>query len=301
MRDVFEGILDEFKKFSNSNGETNARKGTESRPALWRACECISCLTKPHCGYEIRGSRVFRFNVKRLEDADTEERGECKQECRYARKNSKSTEASFEQECIMLKRLRKVSGIAMEVNRDEVAQRGLWLKDYRPSLNDTQSLHDVSWIDKICLVLNQAVFPPLVWILLLSLRLESPSLLDHKFQRLIPHTSCAITVLQGHHTTSLIIVLCLSGLTVLALLKTPATMSERNRSFTYPCCTLSLVAGSSIWIKISGSVLGLFLVLMPYALSVGVSVGIFLSLQGLSGRKRSTEPLVRVPMFSSSS
>ena len=183
----------------------------------------------------------------------------------------------------------------IKVNRDEVAQWGLRLKNYRPSLNDSQSLHHLSWIDKICLVLNQTVFPPLVWMLLLSLHLEPPSLLDQKFQQLTPHARGAIIVLQGHHTTSLTIVLCLSGLRVLALLKTPATMNERDRSFTYPCCTLSLMAGLSIWIKIGGSVLGFFLVLMPYALSVGVSVGVFLSLRGLSGRENSTEPLM--PIF----
>ena len=56
------------------------------------------------------------------------------------------------------------------------------------------------------------------------------------------------------------------------------------------------MAGSLIWIKIGGSVLGFFLVLMPYALSVGVSVGVILSLRGLSGRESSTEPPL-VPMF----
>lgn len=311
--------LGQVAHHGNSNRKKDARKRTVYWLADWGILRCSSFLDKPNRRNGIQDLLSPDTIGKRLHDAEREEQGESKQECRCAWKDSTSKDVSFRPKCFTWKRLQQVPGTAMaklfarnseahprplawldpgktleiEINQDGVAQWRPGPEMYRSSLNDTRSLHRLSWIDRICLVLNQIVFPPLVWILLLSLRLELPSLLDEKVQRLIPHTKGVITFLQGHHTASLILVVFVSGLNTLALLKPPADMSERNRSFAYPCCALSLMAGLLIWTRIGGSILGFFLVFMPYSLSVGMSVGIFLSLRGFSGL--ALKPLERLP------
>ena len=152
-----------------------------------------------------------------------------------------------------------------------------WAQCYNishPWRNTDKSPQRFSRIDRICLGLNQIVCPTLVWILLRSLHLEPPSLLDRKLQQLIPFASNAIVALEDYPRTALILVVHLLSLSVVAILKPAASINGRTNLYVCPCWILSLTCGLLSWSLIGGSLLEFCLLFVPFALSLGMTLGL---------------------------
>ena len=83
-----------------------------------------------------------------------------------------------------------------------------------------------------------------------------------------------MTTLSRHHALALSMSLVSTSLTVLALFLPFSHISERCRSPVLVCCWMALVASGPLWTYIGGSAASFFLVSMPYATSVGISIGL---------------------------
>ena len=134
----------------------------------------------------------------------------------------------------------------------------------------------LSRIDRVCLGLNPIIYSPLVWILLRSLRLEPHSLLDRRLQQLIPFTSNAIIALEYHPRTALILVVHLLSLSVAVILKPAASIDGRTNLYVCPCWILVLTCGLLSWPLVGGSLLEFCLLFVPFALSVGMTLGLLI-------------------------
>ena len=129
-------------------------------------------------------------------------------------------------------------------------------------------------VEVSCLILGKTMCPPLQWLYLQSLQLEPPSTLDQSFIDLIPALSKIVTTLSRHHTIALSMSLASTSLTVLAFFIPLSHISESCRSPVLFCCWLALVASGPLWTYLGGSAANFFLIFMPYAMSVGISIGI---------------------------
>ena len=129
-------------------------------------------------------------------------------------------------------------------------------------------------VEVSCLILGKTMCPVLQWLYLLSLSSEPPSTLDQSIIDLVPAVSQVVTTLSRHHTITLSMSLALTGLTVLALFLPLSHISESCRSPVLFCCWLALAASGPLWTYLGGSAASFFLVFMPYAMSVGISIGI---------------------------
>ena len=146
----------------------------------------------------------------------------------------------------------------------------------RPWRDTDTSPQSFSRIDRVCLGLNPIIYPPLVWILLRSLHLEPSSLLDRKLQQLIPFASNAIIALEDYPRTALILVVNLSSLSVGVILKPAASMNGRTNLYVCPCWILVLTWGLLFWPLMGGSLLEFCLLFVPFALSVGMTLGLLI-------------------------
>ena len=146
----------------------------------------------------------------------------------------------------------------------------------RPWRDTDTSPQSFSRIDRVCLGLNPIIYPPLVWILLRSLHLEPPSFLDRKLQQLLPFASNAIIALEDYPRTALILVVHLLGLSVVVILKPAASMNGRTNLYVCPCWILVLTCGLLFWPLMGGSLLEFCLLFVPFALSVGMTLGLLI-------------------------
>ena len=125
-----------------------------------------------------------------------------------------------------------------------------------------------------CLIMGKTMCPPLQWLFLQSLTSEPTSILDRSMFDLIPALSQIVTVLSRHHTIALSMCLVSTSLTVLALFIPWSQISGSCRPLVCLCCGLALVASGPLWTYIGGSAASFFLVFLPYAMSVGISLGL---------------------------
>ena len=139
---------------------------------------------------------------------------------------------------------------------------------------EKSSGRDLGVVDVSCLILGKTMWPPLQWLYLQSLQSAPPSTLDQSIIDLIPALSQIVTTLSRHHTITLSMSLASTSLTVLALFIPSSHLSESCRSPVLFCCWLALVASGPLWTYLGGSAASFFLVFMPYAMSVGISIGI---------------------------
>ena len=129
-------------------------------------------------------------------------------------------------------------------------------------------------LDLSCLILGKILCPPLQWLSLQSLQFDLSSTLDQSILHLFPSIYQLVTTLSRHHALALSMSLVSTSLTVLALFLPFSHISESCRSPVLFCCWLALVASGLLWTYIGGSAAGFFLVFMPYAMSVGISIGL---------------------------
>ena len=146
----------------------------------------------------------------------------------------------------------------------------------RPWRDTDTSAQCFSRIDRVCLGLNPIIYSPLVWTLLRSLHLEPPSLLDRKLQRLLPFASNAIIALEDYPRAALILVVHLLSLSVVVILKPAASMNGRTNLCVCPCWILVLTCGLLSWPLMGGSLLEFCLLFVPFALSVGMTLGLLI-------------------------
>ncbi|KAK0513500.1 hypothetical protein JMJ35_004486 [Cladonia borealis] len=133
---------------------------------------------------------------------------------------------------------------------------------------------DLRVFELSCLIMGKTMCPPLQWLFLRSLTSEPPSILDRSMFDLIPSLSQIVTILSRHHTITLSIWFISTSLTALALFIPLSHTSESCRPPVLFCCCLALVASGPLWTYIGGSAASFFLVFMPYAMSVGISLGL---------------------------
>ena len=129
-------------------------------------------------------------------------------------------------------------------------------------------------LDLSCLILGKILFPPLQWLSLQSLQVDLSSTLDQSLRHLFPSIYQLVTTLSRHHAVALSMSLVSTSLTVLALIIPFSHISERCRSQVLICCWIALVVSGPFWTYIGGSAASFFLVFMPYAMSVGISIGL---------------------------
>lgn len=125
-----------------------------------------------------------------------------------------------------------------------------------------------------CLILGKTICPLLQWLCLQSLQSEPRSILDQSLIDLVPSLSPLVATSGRHHTITLSMMFVSTSLTVLALFIPFSRISERCRSPVLVCCWMALVASGPLWTYIGGSAASFFLVFMPYAMSVGFSIGL---------------------------
>ena len=125
-----------------------------------------------------------------------------------------------------------------------------------------------------CLILGKTMCPLLQWLCLQSLQSEPRSILDHSLIDIVPSLSPLVATLGRHHTITLSMSLVSTSFTVLALFIPFSHTSERCRSSVLVCCWMALVVSGPLWTYLGGSAAGFFLVFMPYAISVGISIGL---------------------------
>ena len=121
-------------------------------------------------------------------------------------------------------------------------------------------------LDLSCLILGKIVCPPL--------QLDPSSSLDQSIQHLFPSIYQLVTTLSRHHAVALSMSLVSTSLTVLALFLPFSHIDEKCRSPVLVCCWMALVASGPFWTYLGGSAASFFLVFMPYAMSVGISIGL---------------------------
>ena len=139
-----------------------------------------------------------------------------------------------------------------------------------------------------CLIITKIGFPPLQWLFLHSLRLEPFSLMDQRILNLVPTIAGTIEQLQTRPQVCMLSVLSISTMTVLALsipiLRSHYDSTSGNLIHHRELLGLiALVFAVLYWAYESGSPLDFFLIGMPLAFSVGISLGILCqSLRSLS-------------------
>ena len=126
----------------------------------------------------------------------------------------------------------------------------------------------------LCLILGKTMCPPLQWLCLQSLQFEPLSTLDQSLIDLVPSIYQLVSTLSHHRAVALSMSLVSTSLTVLALFIPFSHISERCRSQVLICCWMALVVSGPFWTYIGGSAASYFLVFMPYAMSVGISIGL---------------------------
>ena len=139
---------------------------------------------------------------------------------------------------------------------------------------ERSSSRNVSVLDVSCLILGKILWPPLQWLSLQSLRFSLPSTLDQNILHLFPSIHQLVSTLSRHRTITLNTSLVSTSLTVMALYIPFSHISEGCRSPVLFCCWLAMVASGPLWTYIGGSAASFFLVFMPYAMSVGISIGL---------------------------
>ena len=133
---------------------------------------------------------------------------------------------------------------------------------------------DLGVFELSCLIMGKTICPLLQWLFLQSLKAEPPSILDRSLLSLFPSLLQIVTILGRHHTTTLSMLLVSTSLTALALFIPLSHTSESCRTPVFFCCWLALVVSGPLWTYIGGSAASFFLVFMPYAMSVGISLGL---------------------------
>lgn len=128
--------------------------------------------------------------------------------------------------------------------------------------------------DVSCLILGKILCPPLQWLFLQSLQFDLPSTLDQNILHLFPSIHQLVSTLSHHDAIVLSMNLVSTSLTVLAIFIPFSHIGENCRSPVFFCCWLALVASGPLWTYIGGSAASFFLVFMPYAMSVGISIGL---------------------------
>ena len=172
-----------------------------------------------------------------------------------------------------------------------------WVEEYSPSASRTQprigkgaqsvthgrpfcrcyeqsSGRELGLVGVSCLILGKTMCPLLQWLCLQSLQSEPRSILDQSLIDHVPSLSQLVATSGRHHTVTLSMSLISISLTVLALFIPLSHISERCRSPVLICCWMAIVASGPLWTYIGGSTASFFLVFMPYAMSVGISIGL---------------------------
>ena len=148
-------------------------------------------------------------------------------------------------------------------------------KRVRAALPDEDLPHQVCDLpDVLCFLFSLLVCPSLTWLSLRSLDLASASALDQSILTCIPSVATWVTTLGDHRS------ICLAMVASSTIISTGATALPvwkscmRGRSSAYVTSWLLIAVGSVLWSRIGGSVAGLFLEIMPFALGFGVALGL---------------------------
>lgn len=147
----------------------------------------------------------------------------------------------------------------------------------RIALPDQDFLHpavDASYA--LCFLLGVLICPLLIWVTLQSLKLEPPSLLDQRMLVSLPFFAKLIGILGRHSTMALTTMISLITTNTVTLVLTLRKTCPKGRSVILACSWCLVAAGSLLWTRMGGSIVGLFLVFIPFALGVGAVLGLLL-------------------------
>ncbi len=166
--------------------------------------------------------------------------------------------------------------IVVERLMEDITQQALSIRrQVRAALPDQGLLHKI--LDApivLCFLLGTMICPSLIWLTLQSLKLEPPSLLDQRLLASLPFLAIWIANLGRHPTMALMAMIASIAISTSVLVVTAWMTCMKGRSLIFACCWLLMAAGSPFWTLLGGSVFGLFLVFMPFALSLGVALGL---------------------------
>ena len=165
---------------------------------------------------------------------------------------------------------------AVERLEKDIMQQALSIRhQVRTALPDQGLLHNI--LDTpfvLCFLLGTLICPSLIWLTLQSLELEPPSLLDQRLLASLPILVTWIAHLGDQPTMALITMISSITISTVVLVVTAWMTCMKGRLLIFACCWLLVGAGSPFWTLSGGSVFGLFLVFMPFALSLGVALGL---------------------------
>lgn len=166
--------------------------------------------------------------------------------------------------------------VVVERSMEDIMQQALSIRrQVHTALPDHGLLHKI--LDApivLCFLLRTLICPSLIWLTLQSLKLEPPSLLDQRLLASLPFLATWIAHLGRHPTMALITMISSITISTVVLLMTAWMTCMKGRSLIFGCCWLLVAAGSPLWTLLGGSVFGLFVVFIPFALSLGVALGL---------------------------
>ena len=129
-------------------------------------------------------------------------------------------------------------------------------------------------LEIVVLVTGAVASPPVQWLLLQSLHLEPPSRLD---QRIVSSSSSMTTLIRAldhERLGTLLMMFSSMAMTVVCLVKGATRTTGNARSLVYIVCFFAIVSGGIVWTSVGGSAVEFFWIFMPFALSVGVLLGL---------------------------
>lgn len=129
---------------------------------------------------------------------------------------------------------------------------------------------DLNSLDILCLLLGQTICMPIQWFLLQSLH---PQRLSQNLLCSIASTILPLSSIHLPPAAGVALLFLSTTLTFGLLVKPVARISVERPPRMFVCCLLAFMLAMPLWTYIGGSAAEFFVVFMPFALMVGVSIG----------------------------
>ena len=164
---------------------------------------------------------------------------------------------------------------ALDLSGLDLERRAISVRDWGRALPYEDLPHVIYDLSNgLCFLFATLICPPLTWLSLRSLDLELASALDQNILTYSPLTVTFITIL-GHHRSLALITVAASIIASTGAIALPVWKScARGRLSAFMSCWMSIVVGCLVWSHTGGSNPAFFLVFMPFALGLGVALGL---------------------------
>ena len=124
------------------------------------------------------------------------------------------------------------------------------------------------------LLFGTVMCPWLAWLSILSLNPESASALDKSFLKWSPFAAASVAAFGNLHIIAVTAVASSITISTSASALPVWRACSRGRLSALVSCWLFIAFGALLWLRTGGSIANLFIVFMPFAMGVGVALGL---------------------------